>query len=561
LRLSTRRLNRRLERLTKRSTARAGGALEQYRNDPVGYAEDVLGVWLWDEQKAILLALLGPPYRVSVDSGHNVGKTFVAAVAVNWWYDTRPQCAVITTAPTERDVVDLLWTEVRLQRARAKQKLPADLMPAAPVMRSGPEHYAKGYTARDSNSFQGRHRSNMLFIFDEKEGVGATFWTGTKSMFRPGSGDAWLVIGNPTTTTSFAYQEHRAVDAAGEPSWRRCRLNSITHPNIAAGLKGDPLPVPGAVTPEQVDQWVSDWCDPIPESDKRPTDIEWRVPCGADGFRVQWYRPGPIGESRILGLRPSAGTFGVWSEGLWTTVIQSRPEARWQSTLPVIGADCANYGTDYTVFHVRAGSLSLYHQAVNGWDVVQITDRLCELADQWAASATSGRDPQAAPVDPKQIAIQIDDDANGRAVSRLLTGRGYRAVPINASSTPARPDLYPRVRSELWFHAAKKAGLGELNLSFLPRQVQQRIELQALAPQWWPDEAGKRCVESKDDLRDPKRMGRSPDDMDAVNLAYYEPMGPTLPTGVTVTPPSAVIMRTTQRGESAAKRRGNYGLR
>jgi hypothetical protein len=44
--------------------------------------------------------------------------------------------------------------------------------------------------------------------------------------------------------------------------------------------------------------------------------------------------------------------------------------------------------------------------------------------------------------------------------------------------------------------------------------------MQLLAPQWWPDAKGKKVVESKEDLRSPKRLGRSPDDADAMNLAY-----------------------------------------
>src|SRR4051794_38806020 len=203
MKLPTRRLRARVAALKAAATARRADRpdLSRYRDDPVGYARDVLGVALWERVADAVRSLLVPPFMVSIDSGHGVGKTHGAAVAVNWWYDTRDPSWAITTAPTDRDVKDLLWTEVRLQRQRAKIHLADDLMPAAAEMRSGPEHLAKGYTARDANSAQGRHRPNMMFVFDEKEGVPAAFWDGMKSMFRPGSGDAVLVIGNPLTTT------------------------------------------------------------------------------------------------------------------------------------------------------------------------------------------------------------------------------------------------------------------------------------------------------------------------------------------------------------------------
>lgn len=497
-------------------TERIRRLMVKFRTDPVGYARDILGIELWQPIGEALEGLLVPPYRVSVDSGHGVGKTHGAAAAVNWWYDTRgPQCVCITTAPTQRDVIDLLWTEIRLQRMSARVLLSQDFIgPAAPEMKTGPEHYAKGYTARKGESFQGRHRPNMLFVFDEKEGIDGNYWTAAKTMFRPGSGDAWLVIGNPTTTTSVAYQEHRAVDPEGNPTWNRVRLSCLDHPNMRA-VPGDADYISGAVTRSQVSQWIDDWCDPVAEGDEQETDIEW------DGLL---FRPGPIAEPRILGLRPSAGNWGVWSEAIWRLVVRPAPTVD-QFALPVIGCDCANYGSDYTVFHVRCGTVSLYHYAVNGWGADRICGKLMDMTKEWAAWATKRRDRAAAPNNAGEIAIQIDDDATGRAICSWLTRQKLRCVPVNAGGSPIRPDLYKNVRSELWFMAARKAAKGLMNLSRLDRATLQRIEMQAMAPEWWPTPLGQREVESKDDLRKPERLGRSPDDMDSLNLAYYEPSG------------------------------------
>ena len=46
------------------------------------------------------------------------------------------------------------------------------------------------------------------------------------------------------------------------------------------------------------------------------------------------------------------------------------------------------------------------------------------------------------------------------------------------------------------------------------------MKLQALAPKWKLDSAGRRVVEPKDVTKE--KIGRSPDDMDAVNLAYLD---------------------------------------
>src|SRR5262249_20376681 len=141
-----------------------------------------------------------------------------------------------------------LWTEVRLQRHRAG--LPSTFAgPQAPYMGDGPEHYAKGFTAKKGELFKGRHRRRMLFLFDEGNEIDPPYWTTTKTMFDPADGHAWVAFFNPTTTTSQAYQEDVACDEAdGTPRWHRRRLSALNHPNVLAGLRGEPRPIPGAVS-------------------------------------------------------------------------------------------------------------------------------------------------------------------------------------------------------------------------------------------------------------------------------------------------------------------------
>jgi hypothetical protein len=58
----------------------------------------------------------------------------------------------------------------------------------------------------------------------------------------------WLAIGNPTDTSTAAYQRDSLADRDGTPTWRRFRLSSLGHPNIAAphpqrrhGVPGEPV--------------------------------------------------------------------------------------------------------------------------------------------------------------------------------------------------------------------------------------------------------------------------------------------------------------------------------
>jgi hypothetical protein len=120
-----------------------------YRYDPIGYAYNVLGLsMLTEDQKTALRAAVTPPYMVKIDSGNSCGKTLICAVLVNWQYDSYNPGCVYTTAPSSSHVKRVLWAQIRDLRANAKINLPQDFIgPAAPEMRSDPNHFAIGLTA------------------------------------------------------------------------------------------------------------------------------------------------------------------------------------------------------------------------------------------------------------------------------------------------------------------------------------------------------------------------------------------------------------------------------
>lgn len=527
-------LRTRLERLEKRHDPRGRAATlpepesappdySRYRDDPVGFAADVLRVTLTPDQEEVLRGLAAGR-RVKVRAGHSVGKTFVAAVACVWWHYTRDPGVVITTAPTERDVIDLLWTEVRLLCRRAG--LPERWIgPVAPEMYHHPDHWAKGYTARKGESFQGRHRPSMLFIFDEDEGLDPPYWKTTNTMYQPGHGHAWLAIGNPTTTTSQSYVEEGLTDLDGGPKWELHTLSCLNHPNVAIGLanaerakRGEPplpLLVPNAVTVEQIDGWVSEWCDEISPSDRQPGDFEWRPGSG------RWWRAGPDAQSRVFGRRPTQGVDAVWTEERFDAacfdLVTLAPNlgVLHPSDRPAVGVDVARYGTDWTAIHGRCGQVSLRHTTGQGWGVPKVVDAamaMCEyLAAEW-----NERHPGHEPMKASEVSCRVDDSGVGGGVTDLLAGAGGNVTPINAGTVPVRGDRYRLRRDELWFTlAARPPALGRLD-----KRTLARLRQQALAIRYRVRADRRREVESKDELK--KRGVRSPDDMDAVNLAYAE---------------------------------------
>jgi hypothetical protein len=533
---SLRRLERAADDLRRRVDALGATAGQhdyaRYRSHPIAYARHELKVRWWAKQKAIARALTRPPYRVLVKAGHSVGKTMMAGGLVNWKHDTRNPGVVLTTAPTARQVRDLLWKEVRKQR-RGRGGFPG---PKEPRLESAPDHFAHGLTANDCDAFQGHHEESVFIVFDEAQGVDPEFWDAAESMVM-GADYAWLVILNPTDSSCRAYQE----EISGR--WTVIDIPCTEHPNILAELNGEPPPYPSAVRLAWLSEHIEEWCEPIRDGDQCATDLQWPPDTGS------WWRPGPLAEARILARWPTAGA-GVWSDPLFSAAERRELPLPAPDTLPEIGVDCARFGDDRTEIHVRCGPVSLHHESANGWDTAQTAGRLKQLCREWAAWATARLPANSAPIPPERVLVKVDDDGLGGGV---FDQHGeYQFIPIRAGSTADAPNDYPNVRSELWFVVADRARRGELSLAALPAKVRMELRLQALAPTWKLDSAGRRVVEKKEDTK--KKIGRSPDGLDAMNLSFYRPAS----LGVGQFVPQQPTPEPTARDSSAA-RRGLYG--
>lgn len=492
---------------------------DSFPGDPVGYGRQILGIaTVWDKVEQIAKALLTPPHRVLVRAGHNVGKSHVAAWLTNWFFDNFRPGIAITTAPDMKSVRDILWAEIRAMRNRAGL---GGLQPAAPEMRTGPDHWAAGYTSASGEGFQGRHNAKMLFVFDEAVGVDSVFWETTGTMFKGEAGHFWLAICNPTDTTSQFWQEEMSTDKDGKPRWHVFNLDARDHPNIHAQLRGEKPPIPGAVTLSQLDDWVESWCERIDASDATVTDFEWRPGTGV------WYRPGPIFECRVAGQWPSAGAYSLWSAALFAACCDRGADlmgslaqiAQDVDTLPQIGCDVARFGDDYTSVHSRWGHVSLYHENWNGLAVPKIAEKIRAEVARLVDLANRMRKKGMAPIGKDRIAIKVDDDGVGGGLVDMLSSEGYWVVPINANSRPSSLK-YPNKRSEMWFIVRERAAMGLLSMGALPKEVRQRLKTQLCAIEWAVDVAGRRVIEPKDRMKE--KLGRSPDDGDALNLAYYE---------------------------------------
>lgn len=476
----------------------------RYGDDYARYIEEELGIRLWAKQKQIIEAVR-QHRRVAVKAGFGVGKTYGAAGLAIAYYECHPESKVITTAAKMAQVRHQMWANIR--------RLDKSGLPPLVTMKVDPEnpmHIMLGQTSATPEAFRGSHAERQLIIIDEASGADRVIWEAVDSM-AVGEDNRVLAIGNPTQPTGpFA-------DAFTNGRWHPITISVMEHPNILAGLAGEPPPYPGAVSLLWLHEKLgdADYCTRLgqPEDD---TERDRWLTAGAFQFPPEtgeWYEPSPRGEIEILGKFPSKAIDSIWSAA-WLTAARERRTEILTGGLIEIGVDPARFGDDSTAFHARTGPASVMHKSWRKADTNETVGRIMQSLDEL------GRE-----LKPERIHIRIDSSGGdlGAGIYDTLRERfagsaGVTIEEIAAGGRALDSERYPNRRSELWFAAAGRGRDGDLDLSRLDSADYDRLVVQLTAPKYKPDSRGRDVVEPKDETK--KRIGRSPDDADAFNLAY-----------------------------------------
>jgi hypothetical protein len=219
------------------------------RDDPALFQTAVLGRELYDRQTDVCNAVATSPITV-VPAGRAVGKSYLFAGLVIWWLFTRPYSLVITTGPDHRQVVSVLWKEIRralrVRRDREGRRISPRIdlgydhltdgysSPQRLVVREGTEWGALGFAAKTEEGFSGQHAGELLVIIDEASGVKDGAWTSIHGL----AATKMIVGGNPIRYDCH-FRELDDLAQAGSQSITSVRISSLDSPH--AGLDHSPV--------------------------------------------------------------------------------------------------------------------------------------------------------------------------------------------------------------------------------------------------------------------------------------------------------------------------------
>jgi hypothetical protein len=446
-------------------------AASSQADDPVEWAQKRAGIHLWSVQREIANSV-ALNRRTAVRSANGLGKSFLAAALACWWVDTHPpqDTWVISTAPSEAQVHTILWGEMRGIHRSARlpgviQKTDRWLVDdySVGMGRKPPDH--------NETSFLGIHAKYVLVILDEACGIPEWLWHSTERITT--SGDCRiLAIGNPDDPSSHFASIFR------NPDWQHFKISAFDSPN----LTGEEVP------------------DDLAEKLTKRRWVEER--------ERDWGADNPLYISGVLGEFP---VDHAWAVVRMTDIYACRigaPRSR-EETLPVeLGIDVGG-GGDETVIRERRGM-----QAGREWR--EHSDRPETIA-RLVLHAINVSDATAVKVD----SIGIGAGLVGELRNLKELGRhNARVVGVNVSEKATRPDKFYNLRSQLWWELGREAAESRaIDLSSMENADNTIAQL--LEPRYEHDLRGRVKVEPKDDIR--KRIGRSPDNADALLLAYFRP--------------------------------------
>ena len=445
----------------------------RYRDKPVEFAREVLGIEkLWSFQIELLEAIRDHK-RVAVASGHKVAKSFTAAVVALWWFCSYEDARVVLTAPTARQVDKILWREIRKMHARARIPIGGEPGGLARTGLVAPDlREIVGFTAKEAEGVAGVSGANLLYIPDEASGVPQEIFEAIEG--NRAGGARLLLLGNPTRNEG----EHFDAFFGKSEFYKTIRVSSESTPNAITGKDV----IPGLATRE----WIEE-------------------------KRREWGEDSALWKIRVKGEHALSEDGKIISVALLVDA-----EERWDDAEAVgrlcIGIDPAGPGDegDETAFASRRG---FKVTKLRTWRGLNEDAIVAQLVGVIAEDAELGEVPL----------VVVDSLGEvGSKVARKLRAYledhpgAFELVTVRGSDRATRePAVYHLRRDELWANMTRWLREG----GAIPSDTKLSAELHA--PDWVTNLAGKLKASDKRELR--RALGRSPDRADACCLAVWEP--------------------------------------
>jgi phage terminase large subunit len=172
------------------------------------------------------------PSRISIVSGHGIGKSALLAILILWFLWVHPMSQVACTSPSKEQMYDVLWKELSKWLQRMPEGMAANyIWEASHIrMREAPQVWfarAKTSSKENTEALAGVHADWVLMAVDEASGVEEPIFETMEGALTSGNVLVFL-ISNGTRSLGYFYDSHHK-DAM---RWQNFMFDSLESPRV-----------------------------------------------------------------------------------------------------------------------------------------------------------------------------------------------------------------------------------------------------------------------------------------------------------------------------------------
>lgn len=476
-----------------RVICKQGGKFERgipphMKNNPEKFFHKVLRIkTLTEDQMKIAMGVLNNRFT-AVKAAHSVGKTFIEACIVIWFLMTHKNSIVITTAPTERQVRDLLWSEINNLIRNATVHIGGKTKVTG--LSFDPRWFATGITTIAENAedsavrFQGYHAKNILVVMDEAIGIPPAIWEAIDGITNSDNAKI-LAVGNPATPNCTFKKKIDKGD------WNIITVSALNHPNVIHKKEI----IPGAVSYTWIKQKIKEWC-------KETSSVSSMSVFEFDGKK---YKANNLFLWKVLGEFPEESIDTLISRKNILESFERFKKIKLTGffTECYMSIDVARFGNDTSSIAIlgdnRITCKTFYHL-----DIAKLSGETINIIKKYH--------PAKVGVDCDGLGAGVFDNLNESVSAGIID---IELVEIHGGAQPVdmeQTEDFLNLRAQMYW-------LLKQDIEILAIEENENLAEGLSSIKYFFNSKGKIQIESKDDIR--KRLGRSPDIEDAIAYVNF----------------------------------------
>jgi hypothetical protein len=172
------------------------------------------------------------PLRISIVSGHGIGKSMILSLLILWFLFVHPESQVACTSPGKEQLYDVLWKELKKWIDRSPLQISQMYIWESSHIRlkeSPNTWFARAKTASKENTeaLAGVHADWVMMAIDEASGVDEQIFETMEGSLTSGNILVFL-ISNGTRANGYFYDTHHK----DSPRWQTYTFSSLDSPRV-----------------------------------------------------------------------------------------------------------------------------------------------------------------------------------------------------------------------------------------------------------------------------------------------------------------------------------------